>query len=64
MMSEEERKNMNVLDEAAEKAGGYVLNMVHKDTQYDLRKLVKYCKNKGIEPIDLTLRELNNFIIQ
>lgn len=63
-MTEEERRKMNALDEAAEKAGGYVLNMVNKDTQYNLRELIKYCKNKGIEPIDLTLRELNNFIVQ
>ncbi len=63
-MSEEERAKMNALDEAAEKAGGYVLNMVNKDTKYNLRELIKYCKEKGIEPIDLTLRELNNFIIQ
>lgn len=62
-MTEEERANMIALDEAAEKAGGYVLNMVNKDTRYDLRELIKYCKNKGIEPIDLTLRELSNFII-
>lgn len=63
-MSEEERIKMSELDEAAEKAGGYVLNMVNKDTRYNLRELISYCKEKGIEPIDLTLRELSNFIIQ
>ena len=63
-MTEQERMQMNALDDAAEKAGGYVLNMVNKDTRYNLRELIKYCKNKGIEPIDLTLRELSNFIIQ
>lgn len=54
---------MNALDDAAEKAGGYVAKFMHKDTQYDLRKMIKYCRDKGIEPIDLTLRELNKFII-
>lgn len=63
-MSNEERNKMNALDDAAEKAGGYVLNLVNKDTKYNLREMIKYCKNKGIEPIDLTLRELSNFIIQ
>lgn len=63
-MSEEERKKMKALDDAAEKAGGYVSNILNKDTKYNLRELIKYCKNKGIEPIDLTLRELSNFIIQ
>lgn len=63
-MSEEERREMAALDEAAEKAGGYVLNMVNKDTRYNLRELISYCREKGIEPIDLTLRELSNFIIQ
>lgn len=63
-MSNEERIKMNALDEAAEKAGGYVIGMVNKDTKYDLRKMINYCKQKGIEPIDLTIRELNQFIIE
>lgn len=62
-MSSEERVQMKALDDAAEKAGGYVANIVSKDTKYDLREMIKYCKSKGIEPIDLTLRELNRFII-
>lgn len=62
-MSNEERMRMNALDDAAEKAGGYVAEFMHKDTQYDLREMIKYCRDKGIEPIDLTLRELNKFII-
>lgn len=63
-MSNEERLQMNALDDAAEKAGGYVARFVEKDVHYDLRELIKYCKNKGIEPADLTLRELNEFIIE
>ena len=34
------------------------------DVHYDYRKIVKYCKEKGIEPVDLTIRELNTFVIQ
>lgn len=62
-MSETERKGMIELDEAAEKAGGYVSNILGKDTHYNLRKLISYCKEKGIEPADLTLRELSKFIL-
>lgn len=62
-MSESERMNMNLLDEAAERAGGYVSNFISQDTHYDLKKLAKYCKEKGIEPADLTLRELHQFIV-
>ena len=63
-MSNEERVQMNALDDAAEKAGGYVTNIIGKDVHYNLRELIKYCKDKGIDPIDITLRELRNFIIQ
>jgi hypothetical protein len=53
------------LDEAAEEAGGYVaFNPNIKDEiHYDYRKIIEYCKEKGIEPVDMTIRELHNFII-
>lgn len=62
-MSEQEIRDMNLLDELAEKAGGYVAPLSNKDTHYDYRKIGRYCKEKGIEPLDLTIRELNKFII-
>ena len=62
-MSEIERKKLFALDDAAEKAGGYVVNMVNKDVRYDFKRLNNYCKEKGIEPADLTLRELSKFIV-
>lgn len=62
-MAEKMKSKICELDELAEKAGGYVSNITSKDTHYDLHKLINYCKKKGIEPADLTLRELNNFII-
>lgn len=62
-MSETERINMNLLDEAAEEAGGYVTNFLNHDTHINIRELAHYCKEKGIEPADLTLRELHRFIV-
>lgn len=63
-MSEKELRKMRDLDEAAEKAGGFVASMDNRETHYDYRKISRYCKEKGIEPIDLTIRELNTFIVQ
>ena len=63
-MSELERKRMIELDEAAEKAGGFVSVLKGEEIHYDYRKILKYCKEKGIEPVDLTIRELNSFIVQ
>lgn len=63
-MSEIELRKMRALDEAAEKAGGFVAPLDDKTIHYDYRKINEYCKKKGIEPIDLTIRELNRFIIQ
>lgn len=63
-MSEKELKKMRDLDEAAEKAGGFVASLEGKETHYDYRKINKYCKERGIEPVDLTIRELNTFIVQ
>ncbi len=47
-----------------EKAGGFVSAISEKNIEYDYRKIIAYCKKKGIEPIDLTIRELNTFILQ
>ena len=63
-MSNEDFIKMRELDEAAERAGGYVSTISAKDIDYDYRKIAEYCKEKGIEPIDMTIRELNTFIIQ
>lgn len=62
-MSEIERKKMIELDEVAEKAGGFVSMLKSEDVHYDYRAIDKYCKEKGIAPIDMTIRELNTFII-
>ena len=62
-MSDLEMKKMRELDDAAEKAGGFVSMFKGTEIHYDYRKILKHCKEKGIEPIDLTIRELNTFII-
>ena len=63
-MSEVDRRKMIELDEAAEKAGGFVSTVKSENIHYDYRAIDKYCKDKGIEPIDMTIRELNTFIIR
>ncbi len=63
-MSEKDRANMYALDEAAERAGGFVSSNVDIRTEYDYRKILKYCKEKGIEPVDMTISEFNSFIVQ
>lgn len=62
-MSEDDLKKMKELDEVAEKAGGLVAIINNNDVHYDYRKINEYCREKGIEPIDLTIRELQKFII-
>ena len=62
-MSEQDRKKMQELDAAAEKAGGFVDFVFDKNTHYDYRKIIEYCKEKGIEPQDMTIRELGQFVI-
>ena len=62
-MSEQEIRDLRELDELAEKAGGYVTPMGEDSVHYDFRKINAYCKERGIEPIDLTIREMSQFII-
>lgn len=62
-MSHDELKKMRDLDEIAEKAGGFTSTIASEDIHYDYRKINQYCKEKGIEPIDMTIRELNRFIV-
>lgn len=69
-MSEKERvmfiKKLSELDDAAAEAGGYVAfnSDVENEPHYDYHAISKYCKEKGIEPLDMTIRELNSFIVQ
>lgn len=62
-MSKDDLKKMKDLDEAAEKYGGFTDPASDRNIHYDYRKINDYCKSKGIEPIDMTIRELNEFIV-
>lgn len=62
-MSEMELKQMCELDEAAESAGGFLAPLTKQDTSYDYRALVRYCREKQIEPLDITIRELRQFAL-
>lgn len=63
-MSEQEIKAMRELDELAEKAGGFVYPFGDNTVHYDYRRISLYCKERGIEPLDLTIRELSDFVLQ
>jgi len=69
-MSDKERisfiRKIATIDDVAEKAGGYVaLNPdIEKEPHYNYRAISDYCKKKGIEPLDMTLRELNSFVVE
>lgn len=62
-MTDKQRRDILEFEEAAERAGGYV-DPHPSDIHYDMRAILKFCKEKGIEPIDMTIRELNQFIIK
>ena len=61
----DDKYNGLTLDEAAQQAGGYVSYTPGKKLvmDYDYRELSKYCRSKGVEPIDLPEEELMKFKI-
>jgi len=61
----DDKFNGLTLDDAAQKAGGYVSYTPGKKLimDYDYRELSNYCRKKGVEPIDLPEEELNRFKI-
>ena len=62
-MSDMELRQMQELDNAADLAGGFLAPLTKNDTHYDYRALLKYCQEKKIEPLDITIRELHQFIL-
>ena len=64
-MSEKEFKQICELDDIADTAGGFVdFNLLSdKEIYYDYRALIAYCKQHRIEPIDMTIREMQQFVI-
>jgi len=61
----DDKYNGLTLDEAAQKAGGYVSYTPGKKLimEYDYRELSKHCQKKGVEPMDLPEKELEMFKI-
>ncbi|MCL2045668.1 MAG: hypothetical protein FWG88_04720 [Oscillospiraceae bacterium] len=61
----DEKHNGKTLDEAAAIAGGYVAYTPGKKLiiDYDYRELSRYCRERGVEPIDLPEDELERFRI-
>jgi hypothetical protein len=62
MLSEKTIRGWNALDEAAERAGGYLAKPKRPlIIEYDYRAMTKYCKEKGISKMDLSEEELKLF---
>jgi len=61
----DDKYNGLTLDEAAAEAGGYVSYTPGKKLimDYDYRELSNYCREKGVEPMDLPKDELKKFEI-
>lgn len=51
------------LERAAEKAGGYVANNGKVGVHYNYRKTLEYCKEKNISPEDMTIKEMDQFVV-
>jgi hypothetical protein len=61
--TEEGRRANAEMEEAAERAGGYVAPPKHPIViEYDYRAMSKYCCDKGIKPMELTEDELKMFL--
>jgi len=60
-----DKYNGLTLDEAAQEAGGYVAYTPGKKfiMDYNYRELSDYCREKGVEPMDLPEDELKMFEI-
>ena len=62
MLNEDEKRGWDALDEAAERAGGYLATPKRPLViEYDYRAMTIYCLEKGISKMDLTEDELKVF---
>ncbi len=65
-MTKKDILQLLALDDAAEEAGGYVdhTSRAHiGSVRYDYRAIMRYCRKNGIQPIDMTIREMQQFVI-
>jgi len=62
MLSKIEKRGWDAIDEAAERAGGYLAKPKHPLViEYDYRAMTKYCAEKSISKMELTDEELKMF---
>ena len=62
MLSEDEKRGWDALDEAAERAGGYLATPKRPLViEYDYRAMTVYCLEKSITKMDLTEEVLKMF---
>ncbi|MDR0817128.1 MAG: hypothetical protein LBN35_00660 [Clostridiales Family XIII bacterium] len=62
-MTKKQIEDMKALDKAADEAGGYVAYSSSNDVHYNYREILNYCNERNIEPADMTIREVNRFIV-
>jgi len=62
MLSNFEKHGWDAIDEAAERAGGYLAKPKRPLViEYDYRAMTDYCKEKSISKMELTEEELRMF---
>ena len=61
MWTEEQRRAIREFEEVAEKSGGYVAWPPLPKAEHNYRAMIKYCREKGIDCMDLTDEELRKF---
>jgi len=62
MLNEKQKRGWDALDEAAVRAGGYLVSPKRPLViEYDYRAMTKYCREKGVSKMDLTKEELRKF---
>jgi len=62
MLSETEKRGWDAIDDAAERAGGYLAKPKRPLViEYDYRAMTKYCAEKNISKMELTEDELKMF---
>ena len=64
-MTKEFMRRIAELDEAAERAGGYLAppSAKRRAIGHDYHALSRYCKERGVEPSSLSAAELESFRI-
>ena len=61
-MSKDKKRGWDALDEAAERAGGYLASPRRPlIIEYDYRAMTVYCLERGISKMDLTEEDLRMF---